>query len=396
VDGLSGDEARAIAVTAQGLGQRPRRNPRLDDLKAVVDRLGLVQIDSVNVLARAHYLPFFARLGPYRQELLDELAYRERYVFEQWGHEASFIPTADYSLFQHRMERGHRYWTIERLAEGRREYFDDVLEQVRERGAVTIGNMENAGRRQGWWGWSHAKMALEWHFAVGNLAVRERRNFARVYDLPERVFPEEVLSTRMSATDAQREMLRRAAAVLGVGTARDLADYYRLKAAEAKPRLAELIDAGELVPVAVEGWNEPAYLWPAAADESRASATALVSPFDSLVWFRQRTERLFGFHYRIEIYTPEAQRKFGYYVLPFLHNNRLVARVDLKANRQAKMLEVKAAHLEPGAKQAPTARALAKELRLMQRWLGLERMSIAEKGDLAPALRAAAAPGEGA
>lgn len=391
---ISAEEARAIAVTAQGLGRRPRKTPGPDELKAVVDRLGLIQIDSVNVLARAHYLPFFARLGPYRAELLDDLAYRERYLFEHWAHAASFIPVRDYPLLRHRMEAGHRYWTIERLAADRPEYLDDILEQVRVRGPLTIGDMESAGRRQGWWGWSHAKMALEWHFACGNLAVRERRNFARVYDLPERVFGDDVVAARMSPADAHREILRKSAAALGVGTARDLADYYRLKAGEAKPRLAELIDSGELTRVAVEGWTEPAYLSPSASSEPTAKATALMSPFDSLVWFRERTERLFGFHYRIEIYTPEPKRRFGYYVLPFLHNNRIVARVDLKANRQAHCLEVKASHLEPGAPPVATARALMKELRLMQRWLGLGRIAVAPKGDLAPALRLAAGADE--
>jgi uncharacterized protein YcaQ len=389
VDAVSAEEARAIAVAAQGLGQRLRRQPRIADLKAVVDRLGLIQIDSVNVLARAHYMPFFSRLGPYRQDMLDELAYRERYLFEQWAHEACLIPMADYPMFRKQMERGRR-WGRAALSQERLEYFEAVMGHIRERGPLVTGEVDGGGSRQGWWGWSHAKVALEYHFAHGRLAVRERRHFARVYDLPERVFDADVLGTApVPLEDAHREMLRKAARALGIGTGRDLADYYRLKAAEATPRLSELVDAGELVPVSVEGWAQPAYLWPAAAQAPRVAASALVSPFDSLVWFRERTERMFGFHYRIEIYTPEPQRKFGYYVLPYLHNNQLVARVDLKANRQAKTLEVKATHLEAGANAPATARALAAELRLMQQWLGLEQITVGERGGLASALRAA-------
>ncbi len=385
MDSISNAEAKLIALTAQGFAVARPRKPTLEDLKAVVDRLRLIQIDSVNVMARAHYMPFFARLGPYRQELLDALAYKHRYLFEQWAHAACFIPMEDYPLFHQQLSRGRDWWRG--TSQERLQFFDSLLERVREQGPVITGEMDDGKARQGWWNWSDAKVGLEYQFAHGRLAVKERRNFARVYDLTERVFPVEVLAAPgHTPEDAQRQMVRYSAKALGVATLADLRDYYRLKAVEVTPRVRELVEAGELVPTTVEGWKEKAYRWHQAELAPGLRATALLSPFDNLIWDRKRTERMFGFHYRIEIYTPAPQRVFGYYVLPFMADNELAARVDLKANRQAKVLEVKAAHLEPVAKAAPTARALARELRLVAKWLGFERIVVEDKGELAPAL----------
>ncbi|MPZ98088.1 MAG: winged helix-turn-helix domain-containing protein [Dehalococcoidia bacterium] len=389
--GLSAGEARRIALAAQGFAER-RPAGRIDarHLRRVLDRVGLIQIDSVNVLARSHYLPFFSRLGPYRSQLLDDLAYRRRELFEYWGHAASFIPTRHHSLFRHRMEgwmEGQRWrWEFE---EQFPRYLEGVLEEVAARGPLTPEALDDPGERRGpWWGWGRGKLALELLFGRGEVSVAERRNFERYYDLTERVLPPETVNgATPTVEEARRELLLLSARSLGVGTAKDLADYYRLPLTASKPLLRELVAEGALQQVGVEGWREPAYLDPAARLPRRVEARALLSPFDSLVWFRDRDERLFDFHYRIEIYTPEPKRQFGYYVLPFLLGERLVGRVDLKADRAASALLARAAHLEPGAHPGETAEALAAELRSMADWLGLERVVVEPRGDLAPALR---------
>jgi hypothetical protein len=381
---FSASEARLIALNAQGFGSaRPKRADR-DGLRRVVNQTRLIQIDSVNVLARAHYLPFFSRLGPYKQSWLDELAYQERAMFEQWGHAASFIPAEDYPLFRHRMERGHRWWRA-KLSPERRAEFERVIDEVRERGPVTVSDLETEGRRAGWWAWSEAKVALEWNFAHGKLAVRERRNFARVYDLPERVFEPALLARPgLSEVDAHREMVRLAAGAMGIATASDLADYYRIPVAAARLRAGELVAAGALEEARVEGWRDTGYLASGATPAEAAGRTAaLLSPFDPLVWNRDRTERLFGFYYRIEIYVPAAQRVHGYYVLPFLMDGDLAGRVDLKADRRAKTLIVQGAFAEPGKNRRRVAAALNRELKLMARWLELERIEVVPKGDVA-------------
>ena len=385
--GLSRAEARRIALAAQGFAE-PRPRGRIDrgHLRRVIARIGLVQIDSVNVLARSHYLPFFSRLGPYPMALLDDLAYKRRELVEQWAHEASLLPIEHYPLLRHRMEATNRR-SAARIEDGQPGYLDAILAFVRERGPVTVGDLEGERRRGGWWGWSDGKIALEHHFARGALAIADRRNFARLYDLPERVLPPSALNGAPPREEQQRELLRMSARALGVGTASDLADYYRLKITVARPLIEELADAGELVRVAVEGWRQPTYLHPDARIPRQVNARALLSPFDSLVWERDRNQRLFDFHYRIEIYTPEPKRVFGYYVLPFLLGDRLVARVDLKADRQAGALLVQAAHLEAGASESETAAGLAAELYEMATWLGLGRVEVASKGDLAAALR---------
>ena len=388
MDSISNAEARRIALAAQGFGEPRPRRPGLEEMRRTIDRLKLIQIDSVNVLVRAHYLPFFSRLGPYRREMLDDLAYRERYVFEQWAHEACFVPMADYPLLRHRMERGHR-WGRRAIGAERLAYFASVLEKVRQEGPAQAGEGDGKRSSQGGWDWSHAKMALEYQFAPGRLAVKDRRNFARVYDVAERVFEPSVLAAPgHREEDAHRQMVVNALDALGVATVNDLADYYRILVGEVAPRIAELVSAGLARPVAVEGWKGRAFLAPGIDRAPEVSARALLSPFDNLVWDRARTERLFGFYYRIEFYTPPEKRVYGYNVLPFMDDNRLAARVDLKANRQASALQVQAAHLEPGAPAAKTAASLTSELKAMAKWLGLERVEVAPKGDLAPRLAA--------
>lgn len=404
-DALSLAEARRLALRAQGLaGPRPERPADEAALQRAIRRLGLLQIDSVNVLARAHYLPLFARLGPYDRALLDRLACHDgpvarparRPLFEYWGHEASLLPVGLQPLFRWRMARaaaGEGVWGgIARLGREQPGLVARVLGEVRARGPIGASDLPDGGsRRGGWWGWDHGKTALEWLFWAGQVTAAGRRGgFERLYDLPERALPPSVLAAPTpDPADAQRELLRRSATALGVATLSDLRDYFRLPVADAKARLAELVEAGELVPVAVEGWRQPAYRVAGMAVPRAAEATALLAPFDPLVWERARTERLFGFHYRIEIYTPAERRRYGYYVLPFLHRGRLVARVDLKTDRAGKRLLVRSAHAEPGIETGAVAEALAMELARMAAWLGLERVAVEAAGDLAPALAGA-------
>jgi uncharacterized protein YcaQ len=368
----------------------------LRQLGRVVDGLGLLQIDSVNVLARAHYLPLFSRLGPYPTSLLERAAWgrrSERRLFEYWGHEASLLPLALQPLLRWRMARAARgegiYRSIALFARERADFIAAVRREVETRGPLTASELGEGGRGKGaWWGWSDGKRALEYLFWSGAVTTATRRNFERVYDVPERVLPPAIAAAPTPPEgEAIRALLLIAARALGLATAGDLRDYFRLHPADAHPRLAELVAEGALLPVAVEGWKQPAYLDPAARRPRRVAARALVSPFDPLVWERARTERLFQFRYRIEIYTPAHKREHGYYVLPFLLGDRLVTRVDLKADRPEGRLRVRAAHAEPGVDAAQVAAALAEELALMARWLGLGDIVCERRGDLAAALR---------
>jgi len=376
---LSAPEARRLALASQGFAEpRPDGEPGGWDLRRVLKRVGLLQIDSVNVLERAHYLPAFSRLGTYSHEALDRLSQRApRRLFEYWGHEASLIPVEYQPLLRWRMERAaHDAWGgMRKVASERPELVAEVLAQVRDRGPVAASELtaERPRRSGPWWDWSDSKRALEWLFWSGRVTAARRRRFERLYDLPERVLPAKVLAAPTPAPDeAQRELLRIAARSLGVAAERDLRDYFRLSAAEAKPRLAELVEAGDLVEVEVEGWGRTrGYLWPGARIPRRVEATALLGPFDSLIWERSRVERIFGFAFRLEIYVPAPKRRHGYYVLPFLLGDRLVARVDLKADRAAGVLRLNALHLEPGA-PAETTDALEAELRRLAGWLGHE------------------------
>jgi uncharacterized protein YcaQ len=392
---LSAAQARRIALAAQGLaGPPPSGLVTPARLKRLIDALGVLQIDSVNVLTRSHYLPLFARLGAYPREMLDTAAWGKKPVlFEYWGHEASFLPVANQPLFRWRMARaraGETWGGLATFGRERRDYIDAVFRRIEREGPLTGGDFADAPRQAGWWNWSHGKRALEWLFWTGAITTRTRRGFERVYDLTERVLPAAIVDAPTpSEPEAQRELLRISAQAMGVATSGDLRDYFRLPVEGFKDRIAELVEAGDLTPVVVEGWDRPAYLARDARMPRRASGAALLSPFDNLIWRRERTERLFGLRYRIEIYTPAHKRTHGYYVLPFLLGDALVARVDLKADRQAGVLRVQAAHLEPEA-PADAAIELAAALRQIGGWLGLEQMLIARSRPFDDALRACA------
>jgi hypothetical protein len=395
-------QARRLAIAAQGLGghgpsrQRPVIAADRRHLRRVLAHTSLFQIDSVNVLARAHYLPAYSRLGSYDPAVLDGMAYKHRELFEYWGHEAALLPVDLQPLLRWRMKRaeaGLGMWKgVARIAQERPEYVEQVYADVAARGPITAGEVaeDTARSTEGWgWNWSPAKTALEYLFWCGRITTSSRKNFERRYDVPEKVLPKRVLDlpTPDEAT-AQRELLMIAAGCHGIGTAGDLADYFRITVPQARPRIVELVEAGRLEQVNVQGWAQPAYVLPDTTVPRKVAGSALLVPFDPLVWERDRTERLFGFRYRIEIYVPAHKREHGYYVLPFLLGDRLVARVDLKADRPAKMLLVQAAWAESHAPDH-TAEALAAELRLMAEWLGLDGLQVADRGDLARPLQAA-------
>jgi uncharacterized protein YcaQ len=389
-------QARRIALAAQGFADaRPKSAITARHLMKVLDRIALLQIDSVNVLARAHYLPLFSRLGPYPREVLDKAAWgKPRRLFEYWAHEASLLPLATQPLLRWRMERalrGQGTWGgLKPFAHERQADADALLERIRKEGPMPASALDAPKGGGGWWGWSEGKAAMEWLFWSGQVTTATRRNsFERVYDLTERVLPKAIAQAPTpSVEDQHKGLLRLAAKALGVATASDLRDYFRQSPGDANPRLAEMVEAGELIPVRVKGWSQQAYLDPQARTPRKIKARALLAPFDPLIWERPRTERLFNVRVRLEIYTPADKRTHGYYVLPFLLNEAIVARVDLKSDRQANVLRVQSAHSEPGA-PPETAEELAAELKLMAGWLGLERVAVEPKGDLAAALAAA-------
>jgi len=396
---LSVSEARRIAIKAQGLHWPPSASKcsvTARKISSVVQQLGIVQIDSVNVLARAHLLTLYARLGAYDPKILHRAAYDgcRRQLFEYWGHEASLLPVETYPLWQWRMEDARVgsgiYGGLVRFRKENAKFVDAVLAEIEKHGPLSAGELTDGGRSKGsWWGWSQGKRAIEWLFWAGLVSTHTRRNtFERVYDLTERVLPDAVVQLPIpNREEAQRELLRRALAASGVATEKDLRDYLRFPVADAHARLAELVESGDAVPVSVEDWSA-AYMAPNTRVPRRVASRALLCPFDSLIWTRDRTERLFGMRFRLEIYVPATKRVHGYYVLPFLMDEALVARVDLKADRQAGMLQVKAAHLEDGA-PSETAIELARELRKLADWLGLSGITVGRRGGLANQLRQA-------
>jgi uncharacterized protein YcaQ len=354
-------------------------------LNRLIERLGVLQIDSVNALVRSHYLPLFSRLGHYDRDLLDQAAWsqgRRRTLFEYWGHEASLLPVAMYPLMRWRMVRAARgegiYQQLARFGRERQDVIRRVLQAVRDQGAIGAGSLSTRQEKAGpWWDWSAEKHALEWLFAAGEVTVAGRRGFERLYDLPERVLPASVLQQPLpDEAQAQRALLVHAADALGIATEKDLRDYFRLDPADSRGRLAELEEAGELQRCQVQGWKQPAWCRPAVKIPRKVAASALLSPFDSLVWERGRTERLFDFRYRLEIYTPVHKRVYGYYVLPFLHHERIAARVDLRAERALGQLAVHAVHEEEPGLDEGGMQALALNLWRMARWLGLERVQL--------------------
>ncbi|MER9901753.1 winged helix-turn-helix domain-containing protein [Mesorhizobium sp. M0130] len=380
--------ARRIALAAQGFNDpRPAGTPDRRHLARVLARTGLLQIDSVSAVVRAHYMPLYSRLGPYKLALLDDAAVtRKRMVFEYWAHEASFLPVETYPLMRWRMQRAERgdemYSGLAKWGREHAAYIEEIYREVSERGPIAASAFEGQKGNGGWWGWSHAKHAFEWLFWAGRITTAHRRGFERFYDLPERVLPPAVLALPVPCPeDAHRELLRISARAHGVATAGDLRDYFRLSPADIKGRIEELVEAGELLPVSVESWSKAAYLHKDARLPRRIEARALLAPFDPVVFERSRTERMFDFHYRIEIYTPAEKRQYGYYVLPFLLGDSIVGRVDLRADRPAGVLRVHAAYAEPGA-PPQTAAELFEELKQMQAWLGLERIEVTAAGDL--------------
>ncbi len=412
---ISADDARRIALAAQGFAD-PRPTGRVDarHVRRVLGRIGILQLDSVNVLCRSHYLPVFARLGPYPRELLDRMAWggRRRELFEYWGHKASLLPLDTRPLLRWRMEAALRHvwggdlrrwrslldpallqapWAVIegmwRLAADQPELAAQVLAVIADRGPISAADVGLTAQRRlehgGLWNWNDVKVALEWLFYCGTVTTATRRGFERIYDLTERVLPPAVLAEASPGQDdAQRELIRIAARAQGIATERDLRDYFHLPADHSKARVAELVETGELAPVRFEDVGPLHYLWSGARAPRRLAARALLSPFDSLIWSRDRALRLFGFHYRIGIYTPAAKRTHGYYVLPFLLGDRLVARVDLKADRPTSTLMVQEAHVEAGVRGAGVAAELADELRLMAGWLELDRVAVRRRGDL--------------
>jgi uncharacterized protein YcaQ len=388
---LSADAARRIAIAAQGL-TRPRPTGRVtrQHLRRVFDDIGLVQIDSVNVLVRSHELPLFARLGAHPRTLIsDAVAAGE--LFEYWAHVASYVPTKHLPLWRWRMrELADGPWA-NHFTQRHPGMAERVLDQVRVAGPLAVGDVEGRVRKPGtWWSWDDTKVALETLFARGDVSVTRRPNdFARLYDLIERVVPADVLAKpAVPEAEARRQLVLLAASALGVATVSDLCDYYRISPVKSKAVVAELVADGSLLPVEVDGWRKPALLHPGAATPRRVTGRALLSPFDSLVWFRERTERLFDFNYRIEIYTPKPKRVYGYYVLPFLLDGQLVGRVDLKADRSAGVLRVQASWIEDDLDttidRPPVAEQLALELAEMAAWLGLGNGVVAAaRGNLA-------------
>jgi uncharacterized protein YcaQ len=390
--------ARRIALAAQGFGApRPTAAVTARHIRKTVDTMGLLQLDSVHVLARSHYLPVYSRLGPYPREVLDRLTGHtagkiQREYVEYWAHEASLIPVSTHPLLRWRMARAaDDAWAgIQRINREKPHLIEDVRRAVTLDGPVRSNELghERAEKKPGqMWNWHDGKMALEYLFWAGEIGAARRVNFERQYDLIERILPPHIHNLPTpSRGDAQRELTRIAARAYGVATEPDLGDYFRLPRAESKIRVAELVESGELLPVTVEGWAAPAYLWAAARRPRRVDAHALLSPFDPLIWFRDRALRLFGFHYRIEIYTPAAQRMHGYYVLPYLLGDTLVGRVDLKGDRQAGVLRVQSAWVEPDVDDAYVAKHLATDLVELAGWLDLDGVELTGRGDLASTL----------
>ena len=399
---LSSADARKLALASLGFGVKKPARAGLAHVRATAARLSAIQIDSVNVLARAHYLPTFSRYGPYPMSALDDLAHRKRELFEYWGHAACFLPIELYPLMRWRMNGQIEGWAG--IGRKRKDFVEAVYREVAERGPMSAGEISIGGKSTGaWWGWSEGKRAIELLMAQGRVAVAGRTNFERVYDLSERVFPKAVLeASPVADRDAKKELLVRAARAMGVGTAKDIAQYFHVDAwwdrssvngrrPPAKTHLLfdELVEDGRLERVRVEAWKQSAFVTPGVRIPRSVDARALVSPFDPILWERTWTSAVFGFEYQIEIYVPAPKRIYGYYVLAFVMGDRFAARVDLKADRKTSTLVVHAAYLEPRLDAGDTAAALADELRSMARWLSLESLAVGRKGNLARGLKRA-------
>jgi uncharacterized protein YcaQ len=351
-------------------------------------RLQLIQLDSVNVSARTHYWVFFARLGKYDHEKLDRWLWRSGEHFEYWAHEASILPQESFGLLAHRMRHADPEGRAAALMNEHPGYVEAVLDEVRRRGPLTVQHLSDPGERTGpWWGYGRGKIALEWHFRTGAVNVVDRPNFHRMYDVIERVVADRHRGTELDRDDAIVALLERSVLALGVGTLADIADYYRIRMPDARRLFPRVLDKGTVFEVEVAGWDRPAYRHGEATIPRRIRGTALLSPFDPLIWNRDRALRIFDLHYRVEIYVPEDKRIHGYYVLPFLMDGDIVARVDLKTDRKAGALRVRAAHLENGHRRSEVARRLAAHLELTAAWLGCGSIDVEPRGDLAEDLR---------
>ena len=384
---ITKDQARRYALAAQGFNE-PRPVGRVDrrHFRKVVDRVRLIQLDSVNYFSRAHFMPFFSRLGPYDRDSLDAWLWRSGELFEYWAHEASLIPANQHQLFRWQMERGANWKAMKRLQEEEPGYIEAVLKQVEDNGPIQTKDLENPGQRMGrtMWDWNTGKLALEILFIEGRITTSDRPNFTRMYQLPERVIPKQYLDAPdLPVEDAQARLLDQAARAMGIATAEDLGDYYRIRMPETRPLVDQMAVSGRLVEVDVEGWDKPGYLHPDAMLPRTARGTALLSPFDNLVWCRPRVERLWDFHYRIEIYVPEPKRVYGYYVLPFLMDGNLVGRVDIKTDRQEGVLRVKGAFAEPDVDKIAVGKTLRRELEQVATWLSMSKIEVAANGNLA-------------
>jgi len=397
---LTAAQARRIAVAAQGFSEpRPGGPITRAHLRRLISRIQVLQLDSVSVAVRAHYAPVFSRLGPYDRDVVDRAAWDHtarspRLLVEYWAHEAALMAVDDWPLLRWRMRRyRHGRWGSH-IVKANPRLADDIITAVAELGPSTAGQIENhlaaapRSAKGAWWNRSDTKWVAEALFAAGALTTATRVGFARHYDLTERVLPAGVLAREVDEDDAVRELTLRAATALGVATEADIRDYFRLAAGQAKPAIAKLVADGELEPIDVEGWSAPAYLLAGQTIPRRDRGTAMLCPFDPLIFFRPRVQRLFGFHYRIEIYTPANKRQYGYYVWPFLLDGELVGRVDLKTDRAADALHVVGAYIEPEQSSSRVVQALAGELETMAAWLGLGGVTVGERGDLAGPLRA--------
>ena len=384
---IRNDQARRIALGAQGfLDGRAGGKVDIRHFRRVVGQTGLIQLDSVNVFSRAHYMPFFFRIGDFDRAALDGWLWRSGEMFEYWGHEASLIPVEHHRLFRWRMDQALKWTRLAELEAEHPEYVKSVYEQVEKRGPLRTNDLEVPGERDAtqMWGWSNGKVALEALFLRGLITTADRPNFIRMYDVAERVIPKEALNSDPPGhEEALAALLLLAAGYLGVATADDLADYYRIRMPAARPVLRRLVSSGELEEVEVDGWDKTGHMLPDTPIPRSSQGTALLSPFDNLIWYRPRVERIWGFHYRIEIYVPEPKRVYGYYVLPFLLDGDLVARVDLKTDRSDNALHVKGAFAEPDTDHQRVGRALRSELESVAAWLDLGDVVVARNGDLA-------------
>jgi uncharacterized protein YcaQ len=380
------DAARRIALGAQGFGgDRPAGRIDVRHFRKVMNTIGLVQLDSVNVCVRTHYMPFYSRLGPYDQMALDRWLNESGENFEYWAHAAAVLPVDRYPRWRWKMGEMTVWRSAEALLEAHPEVIGDVRRQVQDDGPLTVRDLDAPNHRnEPWWGYGPGKIALEVLFGNGEISALRTKNFTRLYDVPERMIDRTWLDTpALSKDEAYRVLLRDAVRHHGIGTVYDLADYFRLHVSTSAPILARMADAGDIEEVEIRGWDGPVYLDPQAVRPRRIEGATLLSPFDPIAWYRERASRLFAFEYRIEIYVPEPQRIFGYYTLPFMLDGELVGRVDLKADRKEGTLLVRSVWREEGTDARRVAAALAIELETFAAWLGLDAIEVGDKGNLA-------------